>query len=296
MVEANIPLEKKEKVVRAKSDKVILFGKGGAGKTVSTVTALIDAPEERRLIYLMTERNSLTGIRKGLELHNITPKPGQLFYVFPKQKSKAFSNLSRAVTAFSKQTKTDALKGTGAINTQGKEHYTYLTSIIQSLENFKGTDWVTGEEVSLGNVGTLLTTDILIIDGLSPIGNEVWKSTVGDKIAIGQNDYLPAQQLMLNIMYELSVLDCSVILLAHEKPITNNEGVITSIAVNTCVGNANYEQIMGNFTDCIHCYQQGIQYKWEGNKNGIACIARNLPKESNLDPNFSKYNFFQEKI
>ncbi len=137
--------------------------------------------------------------------------------------------------------------------------------------------------------------DKLIIDGLSPIGNEVWKSTVGDKIALGQNDYMPAQQLMLNIMYELSVLDCSVILLAHEKPLTDIQGTIIKIVVNTCVGNANYEQIMGCWTDVIHCYTVGVQYRWEGNKNGVACVARTIPKESNLEPSFAKYGFFQEE-
>jgi hypothetical protein len=293
MAEANIPVVT-NKVTRAKTDKVIVFGCGGSGKTVSTVTALIDAPANRRLIYLMTERNSLAGIKKGLDLYKITPNAGQLLYVFPKQKAKAFSNLGRAITAFTKQTKTDALKGTGATSTQGKEHYTYLTSIIQSLENFKGIDWVTNEEVTIGNVGQLTENDILVIDGLSPIANEVWKSTVGDKIAIGQNDYMPAQQLMLNIMYELSVLDCSVILLAHEKPLTDANGLFLKTVVNTGVGNSNYEQIMGCFTDCIHSVQIGVQYKWEGNKNGVACVARSIPKEANLEPNFSKYNFFQE--
>lgn len=291
---SNIPLNPTAtEATIEKADKVIIYGDGGVGKSHSVASTLIDAPEDRRIIYLMTERNAASGFENGLKYFKINPKEGQIIYVFPKQKSKAFSNLDRALKAFVKESKKDALKG-NADTTQGKEHYTYLQDVINSLVNFKGVDYVTGEEVSVGNVGMLGQNDILVVDGLSPIGNEVWHSTVGDKIAIGQNDYMPAQHLMYQILSELSVLSCPVILLAHEKPLTDDKGNLIQMRVNTCVGNANYATLMGLFTDVIHAITLGPSYRWEISNPRAYAISRKIPKgTSNIEPNFTKYGFFK---
>jgi hypothetical protein len=63
--------------------KVILYGAGGSGKTVSTTTLLKGIPGVKRLFYLATERNSLPGIKKGFELHKIIPDEEEVFFTFP---------------------------------------------------------------------------------------------------------------------------------------------------------------------------------------------------------------------
>jgi hypothetical protein len=277
------------------SDKVLLYADGGAGKSFSLATTFIDAPEDRRTVVLMTERNASSGLERGLRHYGINLKPEQLIYAFPKQKTKSFSNLKRAVTNFAKETKVDALKGK-AQTTQGKEYYTYLTDIIDKLESFSGIDYVTGEEVKLGNIGEFKTNTVLAIDGLSPIGKEVWNITVGDKIAISQNDYMPAQNLMYSILAELSILACHVVLLAHEKVHMNDAGVIERITPNTWVGNANYSTLMGLFTDVIRAVNTpATGFKWQIEDAKAHIISRRIIKgqSKTVEPSFAKNGFFK---
>lgn len=292
---ANIPLkEVQEEAKFEKADKVIIYADAAKGKSFAVATALIDAPEDRRIIYLMTERNAAIGFENGLKHYNIEPKEGQIIYVFPKPRAKAFTNLSRALKSYVKESKVESLKG-NANTTQGTEHYTYLQDIITSLENFSGTDYVTGEEVRIGNVASLGEQDILVIDGLSPIGQEVWNSVVGDKIAISMTDYGQPQRLMGLILSELSVLSCPVVLLAHEKPYTDDKGNIIEMRVNTFVGNSNYSTLMGMFTDVIHAVKVGPSYRWELSKQGVYTISRRIVGQAQVEPNFSKHGFFTGK-
>lgn len=291
MSEANKEFVKENGTVQ-KVDKVIIYGENSVGKSASAATALIDAPEDRRLIYLMTERNAAGGLEWGLKHHEIQVKEGQVLYVYPKAKKQAFVDLNRALTAFMKESKVEALKGK-ADTTQGKENYTYLSNIIGSLMNFKGIDYVTGDEVTIGNIGNLTEGDILFIDGLSPIGKEVWNTTVGDKIAISQNDYMPAQNLMYGILSQLSVIACHVVLFAHQRDKTNSDGSLIRTEVNTWVGNSNYSTLMGLFTDIIHAKRESTRYRWEVNAPNVHASSRRIPAdEKNIEPNFSKYGFF----
>jgi hypothetical protein len=163
------------------------------------------------------------------------------------------------------------------------------------LKDFSGTDYVTKETVRIGNVGELSESDILVIDGLSPISHEIWQATVGDKIQISMSDYMAPQYTMYKVFADLGSLECSVILLAHEKDLTDDKGTVLQTVIDTGVGNSNYAKLTGCFTDIIHAYKFGALYKWEGEKMKVACISRVLPKESNLEPNFSLYNFFGNK-
>ena len=288
MSEANKTIENHLPVT---SDKVIIFGTGGVGKSFSIASTLINAPEDRRLIYIMTERNSVSGLERGLDYYDITVEPGQLIYAFPKRKEKAFSNLKRAVDAYAKQSKTVALQG-NKDSTMGKENYTFLQSILNTFDSFEGVDYVTREPVKIGSVGELDSSDILVIDGLSPISHEVWNTIVGDKIAISMNDYMPVQHVMYAIFQNIASLECNVIMLAHEKEITDDKGNVLQRVVDFGCGNAISSKLLGCMTDVIHAYTMGSKYLWEGSRDKVTCVARVIPKESALAPDFSLYNFF----
>ncbi len=273
------------------SDKVIIFGNGGVGKSFSLASTLKNAPEDRRLVYIMTERNSVSGLERGLEYYDVKVEPGQLIYAFPKRKERAFSNLKRAVDAYSKQSKSVALKG-NSDSTMGKENYTFLQGILNTFDSFEGFDYVTRESVKIGSVDNLDSSDILVIDGLSPISHEVWNTIVGDKIAISMNDYMPVQHVMYAIFQNIASLECNVVLLAHEKEITDDKGNVLQRVVDFGCGNAISSKLLGCMTDVIHAYTMGSKYLWEGSKDKVTCVARVIPKESGLVPDFSLYNFF----
>jgi len=300
MAEANIPILNND--FHRESDKVLLFGKNSVGKSFCIASLFKPAKENdsdyikellanRRVIYVMTERNAVSGLKRGLEYYNITIEEGQLLYVFPKRKEKTFSNMRRAVSAFQKESKTVALSGKKDV-TAGKENYSYFDEIFKCMEDFKGIDYATGKEVSLGNIGDLDISDILVVDGLSPIYTEVWKVTQGDKIAISQNDFMPAQYLMNDIMQNLGSIEANVILMAHSRDLTDKEGNLIETVVNTGVGQSTYSTLMGCFTEIVHCYRFGTSYKWECEKPKVACTSRKLPKETGLTPDFSLYNLF----
>jgi hypothetical protein len=280
--------------------RVILFGSGASGKTVSTVTAL-KHEKIKRLIYLQTERNSFPAIGEGLKIHKLEAEEGDIITCFPVPKEKAFGNLKRALGDFQAETKSSALSG-GFKTTQNKDKYGFLMNILSNLEQFSGTDFVSGEEVKLGNVGQLNgEEDVLIIDGLSVLTEEMWKSMVGDKIMISMDDYKPLQKYLADFLEELSkCTNAHVIMLAHE--IDKNETVagpdgkqyqkFIRTEVDTNAGVKNYERLMGKFTDVIHATKIGTKFVWETSKPQVHSIARNLPYAVNLEPDFSKYDFF----
>jgi hypothetical protein len=271
-----------------------------SGKTVSTVTAL-KHEKIKRLIYLQTERNSFPAIGEGLKIHKLEAEEGDIITCFPVPKEKAFGNLKRALGDFQAETKSSALSG-GFKTTQNKDKYGFLMNILSNLEQFSGTDFVSGEEVKLGNVGQLNgEEDVLIIDGLSVLTEEMWKSMVGDKIMISMDDYKPLQKYLADFLEELSkCTNAHVIMLAHE--IDKNETVagpdgkqyqkFIRTEVDTNAGVKNYERLMGKFTDVIHATKIGTKFVWETSKPQVHSIARNLPYAVNLEPDFSKYDFF----
>lgn len=276
-----------------RTDKVILYGGNSTGKSAAVATTLIDAPEDRRVIYLMVEKNAGPGLEFGLKKYRITPKEGQLIYAYPKPDVKALDNFSRSLKAFKKESKKDALKGHSE-TTEGKEHYTYLDKVTESLMNFVGIDYVTNQQVKVGNIGTLTDNDILVLDGLSPIAAEIWNSSLGDKLAVSGNDYGTPQRMLHNLMSAIVGMPGHLILLAHEKEKTNDSGTVEQIQVNTMTGVANYMTFCGMFTDVIRATREGINYRWQINAPKVHASSRRIDNsERNIEPNFNKYGFFE---
>lgn len=272
------------------TDKVLLFGDGSSGKTVCSVSALKDNPDAR-LIYLITENNSLPSIRKGLEIHKITPKEGQVVYVYPKPPKGGFSNFTRALEDFQKESKVNNIKGSPT-TTQNKEKYGHLINIFKNLETFTGTCIVSGKEIKLGSVDNFKETDILVVDGLSAIVQEVWATSQGDKLAVSISDYGSVQLIMGRAMYLITNIPCNLILLAHEKPYYEDETLVLLAGVNFGAGSATYQSLIGCFSEVIHTYKLGISYKMETNKPKVTGAYRKLPAATNLDQDLSKYDLF----
>ena len=292
MSEANIQILPPKQRIKT-TDRIILFGDGGTGKSYSLHSLFKNAPEERRVIYLMTEPNAMAGLERGLEENDITIEHGQLVYSFPRKtgKAKGFQNYKRAVNKLTKESKNIALKG-NSDTTMGKENYTYFQDIIDKLDDFEGIDYATGEATRIPGVDTLDHDDILVIDGLSPIIHEIWHSSVGDKLAISEYDYGIPQNILEGMLRVLESLTCHIILLAHEKPVYNKQGTLEKTVVNFGVGNAKDSIFKGCMTDIIYCYTMGSKFLWAGNKSNVDCVARKIPRESALTPDFSLYNFF----
>ena len=276
--------------------KVLLYGLPASGKSssIATLFKLKNKFPTQRVILLCTERNSLAGVEFGLKHHKIALKEGDFIYniVRPKGK-KAFLTELNALTAFTKQTQADAQKGDGT--NQNKDKYTYFNDIINGLTSFTGIDYVTGEEVKLGNVGELHETDILVIDGLSTISYGIWNIVKGDRVISQLQDYGTIQHWLNKFTQGIVNLDCSVILLAHADRVTDEVEKVEKIRVSLEAGNALAAKYIGNFSDCVYCYSDTSGKRlWAGRKVNVETAARSFPEQDKLEPDFSLYNFFKD--
>jgi hypothetical protein len=293
----NIPVKESKREPIPTTDKVCLYGDACVGKSFSLATALKCLQEDGRFIYLMSERNAPLGFEAGIKHYKIIPKEGQIIYTMAEDTSQSsFANLARSVRNFA--TKPQDLKHDPRDLSTNKDKYGFLLKVLDSLEKFSGKDYVTQETVQIGDVRNLTSKDILVIDGLSPIASEVWKTLYGDILLYSGYDYSGPQQLLYQIIFALSKIQANVILLAHEKEYTEGEGLqqkLKFIGPDTKVGEANFKSMMGNFTDIFRAKKQGPKWVWEasGNISKAYCASRKIPAKDGLEPDFSLYGFFK---
>jgi len=286
-------------------DKILLYGEGCHGKTVTAMTSLINLPEDAKVVMLLTERNAASGLKVGLKIHNITPKPGQLYYFYPKRKDKAFTNMNRANNLFARQSKETSLQGDKK-DTYNKETYTFFYNICNSLEMLKAVDYATGEIVNLGHVADFSSNDLLIVDGLSVLMTELWNMVMGDKGLVSQSDYGVAQSKALALMQNFQAIYCNVLILAHEKilykevkiPGKPSEFTEDKRIPNTGnIGTANYSQILGCFTDVLHQNFDGRNYFLDNRNTSYDIRIRNLnvlaSTDRKLEANLTKWGYFK---
>jgi hypothetical protein len=276
---------------------ILLHGLGCSGKSFSLATLfkLQNLRPEQRVILLATEKNSLDGIRRGIEHYKISVKPGQFFYQVIKPKSKkAFTQELVALEKFAKDTVT-ATYTVKADSNSNKDKYTYFIEVVRGLSNLKGTDYITEEVVNLGNIGELAEQDILVIDGLSPIVNGIWGILQGDRKVNVIGDYQVVQKQLNDFTYELvNSIECSLILLAHSDRLMDDIEKTEKIRVSLDCGVAMSGKYIGKFSDVIYANATNSgKYVWTGKKMGVETAARNYPQEDNLVPDFSLYNFFR---
>ena len=279
---------------RTKVAKVLVYGLAGAGKStaMATLFKLRDKRPGQRVVYLCTERNALSGIEWGIKHYKIDLKPGDFTYAVIRPKSKkAFGRELNALNTYVKQSASDAQKA-DATN-MGKDKYTFFNDVIGGLASFTGIDFVTGEEVKIGNVGELEEKDILVVDGLSPITHGIWGVVKGDRVVSQLQDYGTVQYWIKQFTQNLIELDASVIMLAHADRIYDDIEKIEKIRVSLEAGTALAGKYNGAWADIVYAYADptGKRY-WAGRKMGVETVARSFPEADKLEPDFSLYDFF----
>lgn len=315
MSEANTPI--KPKGFQRIGEKWIFYGKPCTGKTVGTTTILPCLPEGGRLIYIMTESNSPGGVEFGLQHHSIVPKPGQLFYSLARSQHGKKSDISNLIRATERHVKGETLgqKHDAQNQNLNQKDYGFLIGILKNWESLKVTDYVTGEQVNLGNISDLTENDVVVIDGLTAIAKEVWNICFGDVIIHTMYDYGPVQRYLANIFAAIERFTCGVILLAHEKeydkpdPNSKTNGMILDfVGPDTLCGSANFSVLMSSWAYVIRTNKHSGKYVWQvGQQNMFSANREKIqpfmdeknPKNSvkleQLVPDFRKYNFLGVK-
>jgi len=277
---------------------ILLYGLGCSGKSFSLATLfkLQTLRPNQRVIVLTTEKNSIDGLERGLKHHKINLKAGQLFYtvIRPKNK-KAFKTELAALKKFASETVTQTMQ-TSKDSNANKDKYTYFIDVVGGLETFKGTDYVTGEEVLLGNIADLGKEDILVIDGLSPIIHGIWSLLQGDRKVNQMGDYQVVQKQINDFTYELvNSIECSLIMLAHADRLMDDIEKTEKIRVALDAGVALSGKYIGKFADVIYANVTNAgKHVWTGKKLNVETAARNFPSADSLEPDFSLYCFFKD--
>lgn len=285
-------------VNKIKQAIILLYGLGAVGKSFSLATLfkLRDIRPNQRVVVLTTEKNAISGLERGLKHYKIDLKPNQLFIsvVRPKNK-KAFSTELNALKKFANDTVSQTQQ-TSKDSNANKDKYTYFIDVIQGLHNFKGVDYVTGEEVTLGNISDLKEEDILVIDGLSPIIHGIWCLLQGDRKVNQIGDYQCVQKQINDLTYELvNSIECSLIMLAHADRLMDDIEKTEKIRVALDAGVALSGKYIGKFADVIYAnVTNGGKHVWTGKKLNVETAARNFPSADGLEPDFSLYNFFKD--
>lgn len=284
-----------EGIFEVQNSHVLLYGTGGSGKS-SCIASLLKLREHRpgmRVVILTTDLNARSGIAFGLELYKITPNKDELYVatIDVTDKTKAFSALVRSLTEFAKDS-VSATYTTDKDSNANKDKYRYYIDVCKGLEHIKAVDYVTHEEVKLGNIGMLRNVDILIIDSLSPVIRGMWTLLKGDRLISVQNDYQVIQnQLTLFTETITRSLDCGFIMLAHEERDANN---MIRPAINC--GQKLHGTYSGMYTDVVYAYKTAVnQYFIAGRRTNTETVARNLPFKDNLVPDLSLYNLFRKQ-
>ncbi len=278
-----------------KQAKIVLYGLGATGKSASIATLfkMQEVRPNQRVIFLCTERNAMSGLEWGLEHYKIKLQKNQLITcTIRNKKKKAFVNETRALEAFSKQSSQQSKQSTQ--DNANKDKYTDYINIMKGLTTYKGIDYVTKEEITLGNIGDLEYEDILVIDGLTPIMLSLWGIVKGDRIGNDRGDYLIVQQELLKLTKGLIDIDCSVILLAHadKKEDDIEKKVLIRLALDAGVALAS--KYAGWWESVIYIYKDPVGKHWfTGKKQGVEVAVRNFPEQDKLLPDFSLYNFFK---
>jgi len=283
--------------MRIKQAIILLYGLGCVGKSFSLATLfkLRDIRHNQRVILLSTEKNSLDGIERGLAHYKIKLEEGQFYYtvIKPKQ-AKAFKQELIALKKFASETVSQT-QSTDKNSNANKDKYTYFIDVIGGLETFTGVDYVTGEEVKLGNIAELGEEDILIVDGLSPIIHGMWSLLQGDRKVNQIGDYQVIQKQINDFTYQLvNNIECSLIMLAHADRIMDDIEKVEKIRVALDAGVALSGKYIGKYSDVVYAYITAAGKRvWTGKKVGVELAVRNFPEQDQLEPDFSLYNFFK---
>jgi len=278
-----------------KQAKIVLYGLGCVGKSASIATLfkLQEVRPNQRVIYLCTERNAMAGLEWGLKHYGIKLEKNQLVTcTIRNKKKKAFVNEMRALEAFSKLSSQQSKQSVA--DNGNKDKYTDYINVIKGLISFTGVDYITKEEVKLGNIGDFEYEDILVIDGLTPIMQSLWGLVKGDRVGNDRGDYLTIQQELLKLTKGLIDIDCSVILLAHadrkEDEIEKKELIRLALDAGTALAS----KYAGWWESVIYMYKDPTgKHYFTGRKTGVEVAVRNFPEQDKLAPDFSLYDFFK---
>lgn len=285
---------------------VLLYGEGGTGKSgsIATIFKLLDKEPNLKVRFLSTESNALEGLSEGLERHKIKLKEGNLAYMVCRPDVKTALSMKEQARNYKDNfldvSERDALKV--KISTGDRSKSKTFLSILYGTADFKGTDYVTKETKSYGDILTWDETHILVVDSLSACCEYLMADIVAIRSATIMSDFKDGQHNLKNklILPLTEQTSCSIIMLGHPilsidpnvKQPKEDENKIKKIYPRT-IGTQLNGYIESRFTETIYSYIDHLDnFYWAGKKQGVSTSPRKIPREDKLKQDFSLYGLF----
>lgn len=252
---------------------IVLMGPTGTGKTYSIAT-LVNAGLEVFYLGLENGIESLIGywVDKGL------PVPKNLHWANAMSSSASFLDQQD----MAKKANIMQLDGLSKLVDPNKGKYDQMHKLLGLLSNF--VDERTGE--SFGPVDKWGPERVLVIDGLTGIGNAAMSNIVGGRPTKSMADWGTAQTFVMNLLRSLcDGCPCHFVLLAHVERETDQ--VLGGIKIMpSTLGKSIAGLIAPMFSDVILAERQGEKFTWNTANPMADLKTRNLPIKADLPPDF----------
>lgn len=253
---------------------VLLMGPSGTGKTHAIGTA-VDYPDTE-VFYFPFEQGQESLL--GYWTDRGQAVPSNLHIVTVEAATAGWSEMAdqvRMVNTLSYET----LKKSVDAN---KAKYNQMEKFLRTFNDV--TEDKTGKK--FGAVDSWGTNKILVIDGLTGLGNAVMQAVIGGKADRDQKDWGLAQNILENFLRRLtSDTKCHVILIAHIERETDPVLGGTKLMVSS-LGRALPPKLPAMFSDVILTVRNGAKWTWDTANPQADLKTRNLPVAADITPTF----------
>lgn len=254
---------------------ILLEGPAGTGKTYSIGTGVDYSPSlDWHYIAFESGAESLIGYwtDRGQKvpdnLHIYTVKPAAAGWSEMADQVKYVNTLSY-----------EALKKQTDPNRSKYDQYEKFLRTFNDVREDKS-------EAKFGSVDKWGTNKVLVIDGLTGLGDAVLKAVIGGKADRDQKDWGLAQNMLENFLRKLtSDCRCHFVLLAHVERETDLVSGGSKVTVST-LGRALAPKIPPMFSDVILAKRNVAQWHWDNADPQADLKFRNLPIGDKNPPNF----------
>lgn len=254
---------------------VMLMGPGGSGKTFSIGT-LVDLGKYE-VFYLGLENGIESLI--GYWVDRGKPIPSNLHWAQAMGHTAGFAELLDSATKANTLTFESLTKQQDT----NKSKFDGMRKLLTLLHNF--VDERTGE--SFGPVDKWGTDRILILDGLTGLGNAAMANLIGGKAVRSQSDWGVAQSFVMNSLENLTNnCPCHFVLIAHVE--REQDQVFGGVKIMpSTLGKAISGLITPKFSDVILTSNQAGKWTWSTSDAMADLKTRNLPTAAGQAPTFA---------
>lgn len=247
---------------------VMLMGETGSGKT-TVLRTLPDAGVETFIIF--TEPH-------GMAVVADIPCP-KLHWTYIPPTSSSWEDLLKRADTMSKMSWSALSKMT---EDPDKHKYRGYWKVVDALHNFKCDRC--GKE--FGDVSNWGTNRAIVIDSFSGINQMAMQLITGESIARSQPQWGAAQVAEITLSNRLCYdTRAHFILITHiERLLDEISGGMTLVPL--ALGKKVAPELPKNFSDVIHCYRSGLDFRWSTATPNAALKGGNCPLSDKLPASF----------